>query len=159
MNALDAQRIEKSCSVAYDKHPGSLHFRNGIVAAFRNDLRAIGNRLAALEMTLHRICALELTEQIERIDLRALVVKRVGIADHDLRFRYMIHKSAAVGIEVAWPSERVHHLAGLLSTCGNLDQLLDADGVRLRTHTLESLRGDQPFSEDAAAALGKNHSL
>ena len=110
-------------------------------------------------MALHRIRALELTEQIERIHLRTLVVERVGIADHYLRLGHMVHKSATIGIEVARPSESMHHLAGSLGSGGNLDQLLDANGVRLWTHPFEPLRGNQPFSKDAAAALSQDHGL
>ena len=159
VHALDAQGVEKPRAVADDQHARHIRFRHGVEATLGNHLRAVRDGLAALDVAFDARCGLEPSEQAERIDLRARVVERVGVAHHHLRFAHVIDEPAAVGVEVARPAKRVHHLAGGLRAGRHLDQFLDAEGVCLRTRSLKPLLGDEALREDAATAFGEHDHL
>ena len=159
VHALDAQGVEEPRPVADDQHARRVRFRHGVEAALGNHLRAVGDGLAALDVAFNARGGLEPPEQAERVDLRAFVVERVGVAHHHLRLAHVVHESAAVGVKVARPAERVHHLARGLRAGRHLDQLLDGEGVGLRTRPLQFLLGDEALREDAAAAFGEHDRL
>ncbi|OPZ97878.1 MAG: hypothetical protein BWY71_01455 [Planctomycetes bacterium ADurb.Bin412] len=168
MQSLDLEHVHKTGTVADDQ---DIAFADGVrpriagdgvIAAFRDHLRAGLDHGATVDELLHKFMLLEADQGLLRIEI---VIFPVGPDDHahgDLVLAEGVHNAAA---EDARPDERgpdgpahgVHDavVAELLILLGrDLDQLLGADGEEFVRFPLEARLLYVFFGQQAVAAFG-----
>src|SRR4051812_28693146 len=98
---------------------------------------------------------LPLLEGLPRLVFRVAVVEAADVTQRDAIAVEVVDGTAAVGLRVGRPAERMHYLAGRDGTGRDLPQLLDADRIALRVAVpIEVEALDQPLGQMAARALG-----
>ena len=156
VRTLDLQHIEKAGVVADQHAAGKREFRQGLNPAFHDRPGAIGNARSPCQRLAHERVVLPALKFIERAQVRVLVGQIDDQAQRHLVVLQVIEERAARG-PAQWPTERVDDLAGLVPLGRDVPQLLQADGIVLRTPAcVEAIPGDELLAQVTAAAFGKD---
>src|SRR5262249_56670037 len=123
---------------------GKGELRHGLIAAFGQRPRAIGEALTAREGSPHQRMRLEPLELLERRQIRVLVVEVNDEADRNQIFIEMIKERAAASAVVERPAKGVLHQAGVMLFWRHLPELLQPEAEFLR---LAALRGAAPMPQ------------
>jgi hypothetical protein len=98
VTALDARHVHEARRAADQRTAGEGELRHGLIAAFGNRSRAIGEAFAALQHIADHRMLLEALEFVERRECRVLIIQVHHEADGDKIFVEMIEERATAGL-------------------------------------------------------------
>jgi len=157
VDPLDALGIHEPRRVADDEAAVRREARQGVRAALRDGLGAVGDALAPLEEPREERVRLEALHRLVRVEQRVAVVERNDEPEGDVRVPHMVDEPAAERLQPEGEPDCVAHVAGPGALGPHPPYLLHPQRVALRVFPLEEpLLGGKRLRQRAARPLGEH---